>query len=77
LIQGFLRCFRDPIRVPRIRANYHRVPRIRGNRVPTGPYRVPNTFLKKPDVDCFCVCFFITTLQSRPFRKSFWTQLIL
>jgi len=39
--QGFLRCFRDPIRVPRIenrvpriRENYHRVPRIRENRVP-------------------------------------------
>jgi len=26
---GFLRCFRDPIRVPRIRENHHRVPRIR------------------------------------------------
>ena len=39
--QGFLRCFRDPIRVPRIsnrvpriRENYHRVPTIRENRVP-------------------------------------------
>jgi len=30
--QGFLRCFRDPIRVPRIG---NRVPRIRENRVPT------------------------------------------
>jgi len=36
-----LRCFRDPIRVhrienrvPRIRENYHRVPKIRENRVP-------------------------------------------
>jgi len=27
-------CFRDPIRVPRIRENYHRVARIRENRVP-------------------------------------------
>jgi len=27
--QVFLRCFRDPIRVPRIKENYHRVPRIR------------------------------------------------
>ena len=27
--QVFLRRFRDPIRVPRIRENYHRVPRIR------------------------------------------------
>ena len=34
--QGILRCFRDPIRVPRnsnrvpkVRENYHRVPRIR------------------------------------------------
>jgi len=39
--QGFLWCFRDPIRVPRIenripriRENYHRLPEIRGNRVP-------------------------------------------
>jgi len=36
---GFLRCFRDAIRVPIIKENYHRVP--------TGPYRVPNIFLKK------------------------------
>jgi len=41
---GFLRRFRDPIRVPRIRENYHRVPKIRDNRVPTDPYRVPNIF---------------------------------
>ena len=40
-MQGFLRRFRDTIRVPgienrvpRIRENYHRVPRIRENRVP-------------------------------------------
>jgi len=33
-IRVFLRCFRDPIRVPRIRENYHRVPKIRENRVP-------------------------------------------
>ena len=45
---GFLRCFRDPNRVPRyvnrvprIKENYHRVPRIRENRVPTSPYRLP------------------------------------
>ena len=52
-IAGFLRRFRDPSRVPRIE---NRVPRIRENgvstsqtnRVPTGPYRVPNIFLKKP-----------------------------
>jgi len=38
---GFLRRFRDPIRVPRIsnwvpriRENYHQVPKIRKNRVP-------------------------------------------
>jgi len=31
--QVFLRCFRDPIRVPRTSENYHRVPRIRENRV--------------------------------------------
>jgi len=35
LEQGFLRCFRDPIRVPRIRENYRQVPSIRENRVPT------------------------------------------
>jgi len=42
LIQFFLRCFKDPIRVPRIenrvpriRGNYHRVPRIRENWDPT------------------------------------------
>jgi len=41
-LQVFLRRFRDPIRVPRIRENYHRVL--------AGPYRVPNIFLKKnPD----------------------------
>jgi len=41
VLQVFLRCFRDPNRVPgienrvpRIRKNYHRVPRIRENRVP-------------------------------------------
>jgi len=54
LNRGFLRCFRDPIRVPRIenrvpriRENFHRVPRIKKNRVPTRPYRVPNSLLKK------------------------------
>ena len=46
-VRVFLRRFRDPIRVPRIRENYHRVPSIRENRVPTDPYRVPNIFLKK------------------------------
>jgi len=41
LCQGFLRRFRDPIRVPRtsnripgITENYHRVPKIRENWVP-------------------------------------------
>jgi len=55
----FLRCFRDPIqfpriedRVPRISENYHWVPRIKENRVPTGPYEVPNIFLKKM-IYCF------------------------
>ena len=59
--QGFLKAFRDPIRVPRIQ---NRIPRIRKlsrvswnkekssslnqrNRVPTGPYWVPDIFLKK------------------------------
>jgi len=52
--RDFLRCFRDPIRVPRIenrvpriRENSHRVPRNRENRVPVGAYWVPNIFLKK------------------------------
>ena len=35
---GFLRCFRDPVQVPRIREN----------RVPTGAYWVAKIFLKKP-----------------------------
>jgi len=49
----FSTCFRDPIRVhrienriPRIRENYQRVSRIRENRIGTGPYWVPNNFLK-------------------------------
>jgi len=46
---GFLKCFRDPIRVSRIenwilriRENYQRVPRIREIGVSTGPYWVLN-----------------------------------
>jgi len=39
-----LRCFRDPIRIPRIRENYHRVPK--------DAYRAPNIFIKKKN----CVC---------------------
>jgi len=35
MYQVFLRRFRDPIRVPRIRENYHWVPKIRENQVPT------------------------------------------
>jgi len=31
---GFLGRFRDPIRVPRIKENYYRVPEIREDRVP-------------------------------------------
>jgi len=61
--QGFLRRFRDPIRVPRIsnrvptiRENYHRVPKIRENRVPRireiGSLQIHTRFLtfslKKP-----------------------------
>jgi len=46
--QGFLKRFRDPFpvtrienRVPRVRENYHRVPRIRES----GPYRsIPSTY---------------------------------
>jgi len=52
----FLRHFRDPIRVPRIsnrvlriRENYHRVPKIRENRVPiireTGSLQIQTGFL--------------------------------
>jgi len=44
LFQVFLKRFKDPILVPRIE---NRVPRIRENRVPTDPYRVPNIFLEK------------------------------
>ena len=33
-IRGFLRRFKDPFRVPRIRENYHRVPKTRENRAP-------------------------------------------
>jgi len=43
----FYRVPRIENRAPRIRENYHRVPRIIENRVPTGPYRVRNSFLKK------------------------------
>jgi len=57
--QTFSWCFRDPIRVhrignrvPKIRENYHRVPKIR-NRVPTGPHRVPNIFLKNTLISHF------------------------
>ena len=35
-------------RVLRISENCHWVPRNRENRVPAGPYGVPNIFLKKP-----------------------------
>ena len=55
-INTFLRCFWDPMRVPRIenrvprhRENYHRVPN-RENRVPMCPYQVPNIFLKKNEL---------------------------
>jgi len=54
VVRVFLRCFKIPIRVPsienrvhRIKENYHRIPRIKENRVPTGPYQLPNIFLKK------------------------------
>jgi len=62
----FLRRFRDPIlvprisnRVPRIRENYHQVPKIRENRVPANPYGVPYIFLKR---NCTC-CFFTLSFQ--------------
>jgi len=58
--QVFLRCFRDLVRVPRIRENYHLVLRIRENRVPTGPCRVPNTFLKKAEYTFFVSAIPIT-----------------
>jgi len=81
--QSFFRCDAfgkvcwtyDPIRVPgisnrvpTIRENYHRVPKIRENRVPTDPYRVPNIFLKKkPDVidenTTLVFCFICTFVQ--------------
>jgi len=34
MVRVFLRRFRDPIQVLRIRENYHRVPKIRENGVP-------------------------------------------
>jgi len=47
--QVFLRRFRDPIRVPRIRENYHRIPKIRKSRVPRireiGSLQIQNGFL--------------------------------
>jgi len=63
LIQGFLRCFRDPIWVPRIREKCRRAPRIKENRVPrireseslqdhTGYLTVS---LKKPWLDQKCL----------------------
>jgi len=56
LTKFFLRCFRDPIRVPRIREKYHRVLRIRENRVPRireiGSLPDTNIFQKKnPDLN--------------------------
>jgi len=42
------------IQVPRIRENYHRVPRIRENRVPA---RYITFFLKKP-------CIYLNTLRA-------------
>jgi len=57
LVQGFLRCFRDPMRVPRIRENYHWIFIVRENRVPTCPYRVPNIFLKKTGFSLFQYTF--------------------
>ena len=55
-MQSFLKRFRDPIRVhriskwvPRIRKNYHRVPKIRENLVPRireiGPLQIQTGFL--------------------------------
>jgi len=40
--QGFSRCFRDPIRVSRIREHYHRLPRIKA----IGSLQVYTRFLK-------------------------------
>jgi len=48
--------------------NYHRVPRIRENQVPTGPYWVPNIFLKKPAwsfVLTLCTLTWITEILVR------------
>jgi len=42
----FLRRFRDPIRVPRIRENYHQVPKIRENRVP----RIRENYQRVPKI---------------------------
>jgi len=52
LCQGFLRCFRDPIWVPRISENGHRVPRIREIGSPQVHTGYLTFSFKKP---CLCV----------------------
>jgi len=82
-IQVFLRRFRDPIwvprisnRVPRIRENYHRVTKIRENRVPRireiGSLQIHTGYLtfslkKKPDI---FVLYFLFLLQIVEILKS-------
>jgi len=72
LTRFFLRRFMDPIRVPRIsnrvpriRENYHQVPKIRENRIPrireTGSLQIQTGFLTfslKNPVLVFLLCFF-------------------
>ena len=80
LLSSFLRCFRNPIRVPRIsnrvpriRENYHRVPRIRENRVLTGPHR-ELTFSLKQTLYYLMTDFSVIALTA---LFSIWNKLIL
>jgi len=83
----FLRRFRDPIlvprisnRVPRIRENYHRVPKIRENRVPRireiGSLQIQTGFLtislKKT---CLTVCPYCTMMPGTAVLPDFSTTL--
>jgi len=78
LNQVFLKRFRDPIRVPRIsnrvpriRENYHRVPKIGENRVPRireiGSLQIHTgylTFSKKTWAKCFYLLSFLENLTA-------------
>jgi len=80
-MQGFLRCFRDPIRVPRIesrvpriRENYHQVPRIRENEVPRiteiGSLLVHTGYLTFSLKKSWSICIPMSNLHSETFRLT-------